>query len=74
MFRSRKALQKNIEGQANYINELKEEINNKNEVFVGRLKQIQEINNTPTPSKNNWKLRQKLINDKINTIISFYEK
>lgn len=74
MFKSKKSLKKTIEGQAKYIIELEEKVNSRNDVFVGRLKQIQEINNKPTPSKNNWKLRQKLINNKIDDIISFYEK
>lgn len=74
MFKSKKSLKKTIEGQAEYIIELEKKVNNRNEIFVERLKEIQEINNKPTPSRNNWKLRQKLINNKIEDIISFYEK
>lgn len=74
MFKSKKSLKKTIEGQAEYIIELEEKVNNRNEIFVERLKEIQEINNKPTPSRNNWKLRQKLINNKIENIISFYKK
>lgn len=74
MFKSKKALKKTIEGQAEYINELQEKLNLKDSVFIERLKDIQEINNKPTPSRNNWKLRQELINNKIEDIMRIYEK
>lgn len=74
MFKSRKSLQKTVEGQATTINEYAKRLTEKDEGFILLLRQIKEINNTPTPSRNNWKLRQTLINNKIDDIIRIYEK
>ena len=74
MFRSRKSLQKTVEGQAKTISEYTKRLTEKDEGFILLLQQIKEINNTPTPSRNNWKLRQTLINNKIDDIIRIYEK
>ena len=74
MFKSRKSLKKTVEGQAQTINEYTKRLKEKDEGFILMLQQIREINNTPTPSRNNWKLRQTLINNKIDDIIRIYKK
>lgn len=74
MFRSKKSLKKENEGQAKFIIELTEKNNKITAWYISQLLSLKEINERPTPRRNNWKLRQQLVNDKITSIIESIDK
>ena len=74
MFRSKKSLKKENEGQAKYIIELTEKTDKIKAWYISQLRSLEEINQKPTPRRNNWKLRQQLISDKITSIVESIDK